>query len=295
MATVSEELHPAEPDLAALLKDLRALEELIDSWDEPQRNTVSALKHAVDALHKTALTRLIRAVKSDPAGQQALRAAVTDEVVYSVLRHHELIKPSLHERIEQALASVRPMLASHGGDVELVQVILPDGVEIRLLGTCDGCPASALTLSAGVEKAIQEHCPEITRIRQAKGQPHRPGNGGGEAPVHFVSPFARNEDSGWLPACSLSAVPEGGVVALDVAGEALLLSRLRERVVCYRNACAHLGMPLDLAEVRDGILTCPHHGFQYALESGECLTVPEVQLQTHAVRVRSDRVEVKLS
>ena len=295
MAAVSEELRSSEPDLGVLLKDLRALEELVDSWDESQRNTVTALKHAIDALHKAALTRLIRAVKSDPAAQPALRAAVTDEVVYSVLRHHELVKPSLHERIELALATVRPMLASHGGDVELVRVEPPDTVEIRLLGACDGCPASSLTLSAGVEKAIEEHCPEIIHIRQAKGQLHRPVDARGEAPVHFVSPFAHNEDSGWLPACELSAVPEGGVVSLDVTGEPLLLGRLGERVVCYRNACAHLGMPLDMAEVREGILTCPHHGFQYALESGECLTVPEVQLQTHAVRVRGNQVEVKLS
>jgi len=289
------EPRPSEPDLESLLKDLRVLEELVESWDdESRRNTVMALKSAVDALNKAAFARLIRALKAEPAALEALKAAVSDEVVYAVLRHHELVKPSLHERIEQALASVRPMLASHGGDVELVRVEPPDAVEIRLLGACDGCPASALTLSAGVEKAIQERCPEVTRIRQAGDQLHRPAPGDG-TPVHFVSPFARCDDSGWLPACDVGAIPEGSVLPLEVAGEPLLLSRRGHRVFCYRNACAHLGMPLDMADVSDGVLTCPHHGFQYSLETGECLTVPEVQLQTHAVRVTGERVEVKLS
>ncbi len=58
---------------------------------------------------------------------------------------------------------------------------------------------------------------------------------------------------------------------------------------------AHLGMPLDTGEVKEGVLTCPYHAFEYLLKSGECLTVPEVQLQMHPVRVKDNRVEVSFS
>jgi nitrite reductase/ring-hydroxylating ferredoxin subunit len=75
----------------------------------------------------------------------------------------------------------------------------------------------------------------------------------------------------------------------------LLLSRSGSRVSCFENACAHLGMPLDDAEVKDGVITCSQHGFQFLIESGECLTVPQVQLQTHGARVSGARVEVRLS
>ena len=49
-----------------------------------------------------------------------------------------------------ALASVRPFLAHHDGDVELLAVE-PDGgaVVVRLLGNCDGCPSSAVTMQRG--------------------------------------------------------------------------------------------------------------------------------------------------
>ena len=57
----------------------------------------------------------------------------------------------------------------------------------------------------------------------------------------------------------------------------------------------YLGMPLDDGKVVDGVLTCSHHGFQFLLETGECLTAPGVQLITHAVRVMGPDVEVKLS
>jgi nitrite reductase/ring-hydroxylating ferredoxin subunit len=53
-------------------------------------------------------------------------------------------------------------------------------------------------------------------------------------------------------------------------------------------------MPLAMAEVADGVITCAYHGFRYLLESGECLTAPEVQLRVHAVRVVGERVQIRL-
>ena len=48
-----------------------------------------------------------------------------------------------------ALESVRPFLAHHDGDVELLDVDADAGaVQLRLLGSCDGCPSSSVTLQA---------------------------------------------------------------------------------------------------------------------------------------------------
>ena len=179
--------------------------------------------------------------------------------------------------------------APHGGNVELVEIRAPASVTVRLTGACDGCSAAGLTLVAGVEAAIKQHCPEIEHVKQASGGLSAP------ATVDYVSPFAKADERGWVRASSLSAIPEGDVVSADVAGRSLLFSRSGTQVSCFENACAHLGMPLDMGHVHEGVLTCPHHGFRYSLESGECLTVPEVQLQAHAVRVVGDSVEVKLS
>ena len=281
------------PTLDALLKDVQSLEGLVVDWDEQQQNTYLALREAHDALSKEAISRLIRALKSDPGAMALLKEAMSDEVIYSVLRHHGIVKPSIQERLEQALDSVRPYLASHGGNVEIVNVILPDTVEIRLLGACDGCPASSLTLSEGVEKAIKEYCPEITTIKKAKGGvTAKPANG--EIVVNFVSPFARTEDKGWLFACNLSELTENQLKVASVQDNDLILYQTDTKVVCYQNACAHMGMPLDMGTLDQGTLTCPHHGFEFLLESGECLTAPEVQLHTHAVRIVNDTVEVKL-
>lgn len=282
----------ASPSLASLVKPIESLDAIVQGWDESHRLTVQALRRATDDLHKEALARVIRGIKAEPGALEALTRVVGDEVVYAVLRHLNLVRPSLNERIEEALSSVRPMLQGHGGNVELVTIEPPDTVAIRLVGACDGCPASGLTLTEGIEKAIREYCPEITTINTLKGHASPPGST--DTMVSFVSPFALRGETGWQYAAELADIPECGVKAVQMAGRSLLLSRQHDQVSCFENACAHMGQPLDKGAVADGILTCPHHGFRYDLASGECLTAPEVQLVPHAVRVRGAIVEVRV-
>ena len=73
-----------------------------------------------------------------------------------------------------------------------------------------------------------------------------------------------------------------------------IVSRHGDTVTCFRNACAHMGLEMTDGALEGGILTCPFHGFRYALESGECLTAPEVQLHAHAVRVIGSRVQIRI-
>ncbi|WP_017716708.1 NifU family protein [Kamptonema formosum] len=153
------------PTLEELVTEISRFEAIIAEWDEPQRDVVVGLKRAIEELHREALVRLIRSVKQESVA--ALRHAAEDKIVYGVLLYHELVKPPkppLSERIQRALDEVRPSLESHSGDVELVAIKPPDTVEIRLRGSCSNCPASALTLSQGVERAIKAHCPEIVRV-----------------------------------------------------------------------------------------------------------------------------------
>lgn len=275
-------------DLSKLLEDIERLEGIFADGDESARLAAQAYRTAIEALHGAALRRLVGALKGDAAAAAAMRQAAADEIVYAVLRRHNIIKPSVAERVENALAGVRPMLASHGGDVELVKVA-PPAIEVRFTGACDGCAASALTFHAGVKKAVEDACPEITQIVQVKGY----AAGAGQT-ANFTSPFALDVTGDWFPASRLDEIPEGGVRALPVNGHKLLLFRRGSVVSCFQNACAHLGFPIHDGDVDDGIIACPHHGFRYDLSTGECLTAPEVQLQPHAVRVIGSRVEVRL-
>jgi Fe-S cluster biogenesis protein NfuA/nitrite reductase/ring-hydroxylating ferredoxin subunit len=280
----------ATAELDRLVGAITSLETIVEGWDGAQATTVQALKSAIEALHKEALRRLIRTLKDDASALPTLREAVADPIVHGVLQFHGLLRERLETRLERALDDVRPSMRLHGGDVELVRLVPPDAVEIRLTGACHGCPTSSETLREGVERAIHTHCPEILHIRQvSKGKVQQAGD-----VTHLISPFAAKTDQGWVDAARLDEIPEGGIIERKIAGCSVLLSRRARRISCFDNACAHLGMPLEMADIADGVMTCTYHGFRYLLETGECLTAPEVQLTMHAAQVRGDRVAVRL-
>jgi Fe-S cluster biogenesis protein NfuA len=118
---------------------------------------VEEVVRLVTELYGAGLERILRLVGPDP-----LPALVADELVASLLFVHGLHPDALPARVEAALESVRPFLRHHDGDVELLDVDEDAGaVHLRLLGSCDGCPSSAVTLQLAVERAIREAAPEI--------------------------------------------------------------------------------------------------------------------------------------
>jgi Fe-S cluster biogenesis protein NfuA len=71
----------------------------------------------------------------------------------------------MKEQVEGLLEMVRPRLAMHGGNVELVDINETEGiVRVKMLGACDGCPLSQLTLKAGIEALIRSEIPAIQKV-----------------------------------------------------------------------------------------------------------------------------------
>lgn len=72
---------------------------------------------------------------------------------------------TLKERVEEILDKLRPMLMADGGNIELVDV-KDNEVFVHLVGACGMCPSSTMTLKMGVERALKEAIPEISRVVQ---------------------------------------------------------------------------------------------------------------------------------
>jgi Fe-S cluster biogenesis protein NfuA len=66
------------------------------------------------------------------------------------------------DRIEQTLDTLRPYIASHRGNVEVVDFDEEEGrLLLRLGGTCHGCAASTITLKQGIETRLRQAVPEV--------------------------------------------------------------------------------------------------------------------------------------
>ena len=72
---------------------------------------------------------------------------------------------TMHEELMEAIEVIRPALQADGGDMTLVGVDEASGrVEIELVGACGSCPASTMTLKAGIERILKDRVPGVTEI-----------------------------------------------------------------------------------------------------------------------------------
>jgi Fe-S cluster biogenesis protein NfuA len=72
---------------------------------------------------------------------------------------------SARERIEAVLDSIRPAIQADGGDVELLEFDEASGVvEVRLIGACESCPISMMTLKEGIEKRLRSSVPGVVEV-----------------------------------------------------------------------------------------------------------------------------------
>jgi Fe-S cluster biogenesis protein NfuA len=70
------------------------------------------------------------------------------------------------QRIEQTLDTLRPYIASHRGNVEVVDFDEGDGtLLLRMGGTCQGCSASTVTLKQGIETRLRQMVPEVKQVQ----------------------------------------------------------------------------------------------------------------------------------
>lgn len=72
---------------------------------------------------------------------------------------------TVKERVEQALAKVRPSLQADGGDVELVEITADGVVRVKLTGACGSCPFATMTLKMGIEQLLKKEIPEVKEVQ----------------------------------------------------------------------------------------------------------------------------------
>ncbi len=74
------------------------------------------------------------------------------------------ISKEIYSQVETSLDTIRPYLNKDGGDIEVVEITDDMIVRVKLLGACESCPMSFMTMKAGVEQSIRNAIPSIRGI-----------------------------------------------------------------------------------------------------------------------------------
>ena len=69
------------------------------------------------------------------------------------------------EKVRTTIEAIRPAIQADGGDIFLRDVDVERGVvSVELVGACVSCPASTVTLKAGIERILKDRVEGVTEV-----------------------------------------------------------------------------------------------------------------------------------
>ena len=74
----------------------------------------------------------------------------------------------VRDEVAAVVEKLRPMVQADNGDLALIDVDEATGlVTVELSGACVSCPASTVTLKAGIERILKDRVPGVTEVINA--------------------------------------------------------------------------------------------------------------------------------
>lgn len=307
--TVTEQVGEA-PDLRSSGERIDALLTASASGGAVARERAEELVRILSDLYGAGIERILEILyDSGRLDDELLALLAGDELVSGLMIVHGLHPYGVEERVERALESVRPYLGSHGGDVELLDVSEEGTVRLRLLGSCDGCPSSSVTLKLAVEGAIEDAAPEVIAIEVEDAA--SADSAGDSGPLISVgSLFTRIESSppddpgsAWMAVPELGELPAGEVAVVATESMELLGCRIGSDLFVFANRCPRCESSLAGAVLArrlggasgDAMLRCPSCRLHYDVRrAGACVEEPDLHLDPLPVLSDGATVSVAL-
>lgn len=98
----------------------------------------------------------------------------------------------------------------------------------------------------------------------------------------------------WINVGTPKSIPMNkAITVLPKDGERIAVFRQPKGVSAIVAVCSHQNGPLGEGCIRDGLITCPWHGFQFDPETGAAPAPFTDRVQTHAVKIEGGNVWVK--
>lgn len=284
------ELLDRSPDLSLTGERIDALLTASATGGLVARERAEELVRLVTDLYGAGLERMMEILyDAGRLDDDVLASLAADQLVSGLLLVHDLHPYGIEQRVEDALEGVRPYLGTHGGDVELLEISDEGVVRLRLLGSCDGCPSSSVTLSLAVEGAIEAAAPEVTGIEVEEAAKDAQDAGTLIAVDSLMSRLHVDTPNGadWHVLPELAALAAGDVATAAAGGLALLVCRIGSDLYAFIDRCARCESSLAGAvlarrlggAVGDALLKCPSCQVHYDVrKAGACVDVPDLHL-----------------
>ncbi|MCB1647394.1 MAG: non-heme iron oxygenase ferredoxin subunit [Pseudomonadales bacterium] len=90
-----------------------------------------------------------------------------------------------------------------------------------------------------------------------------------------------------------SELEEGGQMYIDLEGEEILLVRHQGEFHAIAYLCSHAEFGLEGGSLHNNCITCPYHGAEFCLKTGEARSAPAWEpIRVYPVKVENDTIAV---
>ena len=110
-----------------------------------------------------------------------------------------------------------------------------------------------------------------------------------------ASVAAAVEGDGFVTVARADELPPGTLRTVHVGEEAIALASCDDGIHAVQNACIHLAGPLGEGHLDGCVLTCPWHGWQYDVRTGENEFDRAIVLRRYETRVVDGEVQVRIT
>ncbi len=100
--------------------------------------------------------------------------------------------------------------------------------------------------------------------------------------------------SQWVRVASVAEIPLGTGKELAAAGKVIALYNVDGVFHALDGVCPHAGGPLGQGQLQGNIVTCPWHGWQFDVISGQHCLNANLQHPAYAVKVEGEEILVEL-
>jgi nitrite reductase (NADH) small subunit/3-phenylpropionate/trans-cinnamate dioxygenase ferredoxin subunit len=90
-----------------------------------------------------------------------------------------------------------------------------------------------------------------------------------------------------------SDIREGRGKAFTIKGKRIAVFNDKGDFYALSNICAHAKGPLGRGRIRNGVATCPVHGYAYDAKTGNCQTDARLQVAAYEVLIEGDEIKIK--
>jgi nitrite reductase (NADH) small subunit len=99
----------------------------------------------------------------------------------------------------------------------------------------------------------------------------------------------------FVRAAKASDIPEGKIREVQIGDKPVALANVAGKFHAINGMCLHQGGPLGEGELEGQIVTCPWHGWQFNVTTGEVSPHGGMSVDCYPIEMRGDEIFVDVS